>query len=100
MVLQIIEDATGIHLVARSFARSPFFFINGKKISGTLIIHPNDIVAFGDNQIKIKSFKQTKVEEDLGVAFEKFAKNSNDLRFALEFIEEVLIDIENKGKHV
>ncbi|MBY0414874.1 MAG: hypothetical protein K2Q18_11945, partial [Bdellovibrionales bacterium] len=92
MALQIIEEVNGLFLVARSFTRLPFFFLNGKKISGALKIYPNDIIAFGDNQIKIKSFKQTKVEEDLSLAFDNFSQKAPELRFALDFIEEVLID--------
>jgi hypothetical protein len=100
MTLQIVEDSIGVHLVARSLTRTPFFFINKKKVSGTLKIHANDIVAFGDNTIRIIKFKKTKAEEDLSLAFDEFAKNASELRFALDFIEEVLIDLENKGKNV
>lgn len=100
MSLQIFEDSSGIHLVVRSAPRSPFFFINGKKISGTLKIYPNDVISIGSNTIKILAFKKTKEEEDLSEAYESFAKNAKDLRFSLDFIEEVLIDIEDKGPHV
>jgi hypothetical protein len=100
IILQIVEDSTGIHLVTRSVARTPFFFINGKKVSGTLKVRPNDLIAFGENTIKVIKFQKTKEEEDLGASFDKFAKNAPELRFALDFIEEVLIDLETKGKNV
>jgi hypothetical protein len=100
MTLQIVEDTVGVHLVARNLPTTPFFFINGKKISGPLKVYPNDIITFGSNSIKILTFKKTKIEEDLTEAFENFSNNAKELRFALDFIEEVLLDIENKVPHV
>jgi hypothetical protein len=100
MLLQIVEDSVGVHLVARSVTRTPFFYINKKKVSGTLKIHPNDVIAFGDNTIRVVKFLKTKEEEDLSLAFDKFAKNASELRFSLDFIEEVLLDLETKGKNV
>jgi hypothetical protein len=94
MNLHIIQDSQGTHLIARSLTRSPFFFINGKKVSGVLKIRPNDIIAFGDNQIKIVKFHKNREEDDLSQAFTNFAKSSGELRFALDFIEEVLLDFE------
>ena len=94
MNLEIIEDSKGIHLVARSLNRSPFFFINSKKISGLIKVRVNDIIAFGGNKIKIVSFKKTHNQEDLSQAYENFSKNAKELEFALEFIEEVLMDYE------
>ena len=100
MILQIVEDNTGINLVARSQTRFPFFFVNGKKISGTLKIRPNDIISFEGNQIKIVSFKKTRADSDLHQAFSSFEKDAKDLRFSLDFIEEVLIDLDKKNEHV
>lgn len=94
MNLEIIEDSKGAHLVARSLTSSPFFFINGKKISGVIKIRHNDIIAFGENQIKILNFKKTHEAEDLTQAFNDFAVNAPEVRFALDFIEEVLLDHE------
>lgn len=94
MNLHIIQDSQGTHLVARSLTPSPFFFINGKKISGVLKIRHNDVIAFGDNQIKILDFHKNREEDDLSQAFTNFAKNAGELRFALDFIEEVLLDFE------
>lgn len=94
MNLHIIQDSQGTHLVARSLTRSPFFFINGKKISGVLKVRHNDVIAFGDNQIKILDFNKNREEDDLSQAFTNFAKNAGELRFALDFIEEVLLDYE------
>lgn len=94
MNLQIHQDSKGTYLVARSERGSPFFFINGKKISGVIKVRINDVIAFGENQIKILDFRTTTHEEDLGQAFNDFAKNASELRFALDFIEEVLLDFE------
>ncbi len=94
MNLEIIEDSKGTHLVARSLTRSPFFFINGKKISGVIKIRHNDIIAFGENKIKILNFKKTHEVDDLSQAFSDFAQNAKEVRFALDFIEEVLLDHE------
>lgn len=94
MNLEIIEDSKGTHLVARSLTPSPFFFINGKKISGVIKLRQNDIIAFGENQIKILNFKKTHEADDLTQAFNDFAVNAPEVRFALDFIEEVLLDHE------
>ena len=100
MMMQIGEDHNGQYLVVRSLTRAPFFFINGKKISGVLKIRIGDVIAFGENTIKIIDFQKTKEETDLSEAYAKFEKNAPELRFALDFIEEVLIDLEEKGQHV
>ena len=92
--LEIIQDLEGIHLVARSLTRTPFFFINGKKISGVIKIRINDVIAFGENKIKILNFKKTQEADDLSHPFNDFAKNAKELSFALDFIEEVLLDNE------
>lgn len=92
--LEIIQDFEGIHLVARSLTRTPYFFINGKKISGVIKIRINDVIAFGENKIKILNFKKTQEADDLSHSFNDFAKNAKELSFALDFIEEVLLDNE------
>ena len=86
-------------LVVQSLVRSPFFFVNGKKISGTLKLKPNDLIAFGSNQIRIINSSLTNLSADFSSAYEVFNKNSPELKFALEFIEEVLLDLE-KDSHV
>ncbi len=92
--LKIIEDK-GVHnLIVKSLSTEPYFFINGKKITGTLKIRPGDTIAFGANKLIISDFKKTQTDVDLREAFERFDKASPELRFALEFIEEVLIEQE------
>ena len=100
MVIEIIQEKTGPGLVVRSLTRIPFFFVNGKKISGTLKIRPNDVIAFGENKIKILSFSPTPDDTDLSEAFRGFESQAKELRFALDFIEEVLIELEEKNQHV
>ena len=92
--LEIVEAGSETHLMARSIIHAPYFFVNGKKISGSLKIRINDILAFGENKIKILNFKKTKLTENLGPAYANFATNASELRFALDFIEEILIETE------
>ena len=92
LVLKIIQD----QLVIQSLNRNPYFFINGKKISGMLKIKINDVISFGENQIKVVDSKPTALQVDISDAYEAFNKNAPELKFALEFIEEVLIDLEKE----
>ena len=100
LILEILEDKSKDELVVRSLSRQPYFFVNGKKISGLYKIYENDVIAFGENKIRIVKYKRTKVEEDLSMAFKEFEKNAPELGFALEFIEEILIDMEEKAQNV
>lgn len=84
-------------LIVKSFTRSPFFFVNGKKVSGTLKIKPNDTIAFGDNQIRILKSELTNEAADFSLAYEEFVNKTPELKFALDFIEEVLIDFEKES---
>jgi pSer/pThr/pTyr-binding forkhead associated (FHA) protein len=93
--LKIVQE----QLVVQSLNRNSFFFINGKKISGTLKVKNNDIIAFGDNQIRIVKSSTTNQPVDFSSAYEHFNKSVPELKFALEFIEEVLVDLE-KDSHV
>lgn len=89
----------GEQLVVQNFARSPFFFVNGKKVSGLLKIKMNDIIAFGENQIRIVDCAVSNKPTDLTSAYDEFNKKAPELRFALDFIEEIIIDLE-KDSHV
>jgi hypothetical protein len=93
--LKIIQE----QLVVQSLNRTSFFFINGKKISGTLKVKNNDIIAFGDNQIRIVKSAVSNPPVDFSSSYEHFNKSVPELKFALEFIEEVLVDLE-KDSHV
>lgn len=81
-------------LVVQSSTRIPFFFVNGKKVSGTLKIKENDVIAFGENQLRIKKAQFTSEAIDFSLAYEEFNKKAPELKIALETIEEILIDLE------
>jgi len=83
-------------LVVQSQVKEPFFFVNGKKISGTLKLKPNDTIAFGNNQIRVVKATETNVSADFSSAYENFNKQSPELKFALDFIEEILLDMEKE----
>jgi hypothetical protein len=53
-----------------------------------------------ENKIKIVKFKKTKKDEDLTEVYNEFEKSVPELKFALGFIEEVLISIEEKANNV
>lgn len=89
----------GGQLVVQSRVKEPYFFVNGKKISGTLKLKPNDTIAFGSNQIRVVNAMPTNMSEDFSSAYEKFNKESPEMKFALDFIEEILLDLE-KQSHV
>jgi pSer/pThr/pTyr-binding forkhead associated (FHA) protein len=89
----------GGQLAIQSRVKEPFFFVNGKKISGTLKLKENDTIAFGNNQIRVVKALATNASDDFSAAFENFNKKSPELKFALDFIEEVLLDLE-KDSHV
>jgi len=86
-------------LVVQSRVKEPFFFVNGKKISGTLKLKTNDTIAFGNNQIRVVKATETNISADFSSAYENFNKQSPELKFALDFIEEILLDME-KETHV
>ena len=90
LIFKIVQG----QLIIQSLTRSPYFFVNGKKISGTLKIKENDIIAFGDNQIRVIKSSLSIASIDFSIAYDEFNQNVPELKFALEFIEEVLIDLE------
>lgn len=94
--IYIYEDEFGECLIIKSLINHPYFFINGKKVSGSLRIRIGDIIAFGKNQIKIISFKKTNVPDNIAEEYENFEKNYKELGFVLSFIEEKIIELENK----
>lgn len=96
ITIKIVDDHGTQTLVVKSLEAEPFFFVNGKKVSGQLKIRPGDLIAFGPNQLKIISFEKTQVDLDLNAAYERFEKSAPELKIALNFIEEVLIDLEGK----
>ncbi|MFA6237369.1 MAG: FHA domain-containing protein [Bacteriovorax sp.] len=84
-------------LVIQSITRSPYFFINGKKISGILKLKVGDVIAFGENQIRIVKAAVTNETADFSAAYEEFNKKAPELKFSLDFIEQILIDLERES---
>ena len=62
-----------------------------------LKIKVDDIIAFGEHQIRIVASAVTNQSADFSTAFDDFNKNAPELKFALEFIEEILIELENEN---
>lgn len=92
----VIKYISG-QLVVQSRVKEPFFFVNGKKISGTLKLKANDTIAFGNNQIRVVKAAETNIGADFSSAYENFNKQSPELKFALDFIEEILLDMEKEA---
>ena len=90
LMIKIIQD----QLVVQSLTREPYFFVNGKKISGTLKVKNDDIIAFGENQIRIIKSAVTTRPVDFSTAYDNFNNSAPELKFSLDFIEEVLVDLE------
>jgi hypothetical protein len=94
--LEIINSGHQNELVIRNYNRIPFFYVNGKKISGVLKIKSNDVIAFGDNKIKILQFNLNPQSDDLATLYSKFDEESPELRFILDVIEDQLIALESQ----
>lgn len=94
LVLKIIEENGQPGMIVKSQGAGPYFFVNGKKVSGTLKIRQGDQITFGENRLQIVKFERTHHEQDLSEIYQRLEKSAPELKFALEFIEEVLIDLE------
>ncbi len=90
LVIKIVQG----QLIVQSLTPSPYFFVNEKKISGVLKLKPQDVIAFGDNQIRILQSSVSNMSADFSSAYETFNKKSPEMRFALEFIEDILLNLE------
>lgn len=82
-------------LVVQSLNRVPFF-VNGKKVSGSLKLKMNDLISFGENTIRLVKSGVSNESVDFSSAFDEFNKQAPELKFALEFIEQILIDLEGE----
>ncbi len=90
LTLKIVQN----QLIIQSSPQSPYFFINGKKLSGSLKLHINDTLSFASHNIRIINYALTNRVEDFSATYEEFSKEAPELKFALDFIEEVLIELE------
>jgi len=93
LVIKIVQD----QLVVQSLTREPYFFVNGKKISGILKVKNDDIIAFGENKIRIIKSSVTTQSVDFSTAYDNFNNSAPELKFSLDFIEEVLVDLEKES---
>lgn len=81
-------------LIIQSEAGAPPYFINGKKTSGAFKLKKNDLVVFGNHHLKILDFKKTNFPIDLSPFYEKTPNASPEVKDALLFLEEKLIELE------
>jgi pSer/pThr/pTyr-binding forkhead associated (FHA) protein len=85
-------------LVVQSEPNTPFYFVNGKKLSGVRKLKINDLIQFGPNKIQIKNFNNDNIsdENDLTTAYTNLNMNAPELKFVLDFLEEQIIELESK----
>lgn len=89
-------------LVVQSEPHSPFYFVNGKKMSGMRRLKKGDILAFGGHQLKIIHFEKStnETEDDLSEYFELVKKEVPDLLPVLNLIEDKIIENERKEEGI
>ena len=77
---------------------TPFYFVNGKKMSGARKLKQNDIIQFGTHKLVIHEFIETIDDQargkDLASLYEKYNAEVPDEKFILEFIEEQILELE------
>ncbi len=96
ILLTILKDHHGQYLIAKSVGDQSYFFLNGKKVKGSLRLRIQDLISFGKHEIKVLDFAKTDTETDLSDEMEAFLKQSSDLKFVLDFIEEKIIQAEKQ----
>lgn len=84
-------------LIIKNETLSPFYFVNGKKISGARKLKRGDIITIESLQIKIIDFDKTEKDENLEQYHQSLDKNANELRFLLDILEEKILEIEGKN---
>lgn len=96
ILLTILKDHHGQYLIAKSVGDHSYFFLNGKKVKGSLRLRVQDLISFGKHEIKVLDFAKTDTETDLSEEMETFLKQNCDLKFVLDFIEEKIIQAEKQ----
>lgn len=87
-------------LVIQNFPDTPFYFVNDKKMSGIRKLAINDVICFGKNKFRIlEAFQneESSNQKDLSFYYENFQKNTPEMKFILDFLEEEIINLENKN---
>ncbi len=87
-------------LIVKNNLNDPYYFINGKKVSGSLKLKINDVISLGATKLKIIGFKKNDSDVELSEAYALFEAKAPELRPALEFIEEAIVDCEKMDQHV
>lgn len=77
---------------------APFYFVNGKKMSGARKLKVNDVIQFGTHKLIIHDFSEELNEDnpsnDLSVLYERYNNEVPDEKFILEFLEEKILELE------
>lgn len=84
-------------LIIENEKDSPFYFVNGKKMSGARKLKIGDIIQFGKHKLKIIDAllnPPKSKNDDLHLYYDSFNKESADLKFLLDFLEEEIIKLE------
>lgn len=89
--LKIINN----QLIIKNFKNQNHFFINGKKVSGTLKLKTRDIISFGKESFTIKDFSSTQnIQVDITELYSQFKAKHPELEFSLKTIEKIIIELE------
>ncbi len=84
-------------LIIENESDSPFYFVNGKKLSGARKLKIGDIIQFGKHKLKILDASLNpprSKNDDLHLYYDSFNKESPELKFLLEFLEEEIVKLE------
>jgi len=55
LTIEIVQN----QLVIKNHSKTPFYFVNGKKISGGYKLKPGDKINFGKNQVTVNAYEAT-----------------------------------------
>lgn len=96
LTIKCIEN----QLIVQNENHSLYYFVNNKKMSGARKLKRGDVITIGTLQIKILDFKKTEPEENLEQFYHQLEKDSSELVFLLDIIEEKILEIEGKERNV
>ncbi len=87
------------NLVIVNAQNSPYYFVNGKKMSGLRKLKQGDQINFGPHAIVIVDFSLSNKEEqidDLTPYIEELNHKKPELKFLLDFLESEIIKLEER----
>jgi pSer/pThr/pTyr-binding forkhead associated (FHA) protein len=85
------------NLVIINAENSPFYFVNGKKMSGLRKLKVGDRINFGPHEILIVDFFLSEKEDqidDLTPYLDEMNKTRPELKFLLDFLESEILKLE------